>query len=485
MEEFEMALKNIDKQLMGEFEKLPADFWDFKNQDTKELTHSIHNYPAIMVYPISRNIIEMVKKYQKIENVLDPFMGSGTVLLEALLAGAKNVYGNDLNPLAYKISKAKTTIITDDLLKIKEEFVGCVERKYEEYREILDNVGCYVEGLGYDITAKVHDKDNWGAIAPQILNEYLAENKKSLTIPEIKNMGFWFVPKCAIELELIKREIVKLDDPDIRDYFMLAFSETTRLVSNRRNGEFKMYRMQAEKVKKYNPNVKEEFLKILEVNINKMMELSERVKDNTHTSMHLALDDASKLSAVPNDSIDLVVTSPPYGDSRTTVAYGQFSRVSLQWCDYEQLSYKEIIDIDKNLMGGTAYKKGFSFDLKSITLKNALDIIMEDEKNLERAGDVYSFYNDMEKILEAVTKKCKENSYQFWVVGNRTVKNVQLPTDKILVELGQEIGLKHVTTLGRTISNKVMPSENSPTNEAGKKVKTMNEELIVVFRKEP
>ena len=44
--------------------------------------------------------------------------------------------------------------------------------------------------------------------------------------------------------------------------------------------------------------------------------------------------------------------------------------------------------------------------------------------------------------------------------------------------------LKHITTLGRTISNKVMPSENSPTNEAGKKVKTMNKELIVIFRKE-
>lgn len=479
-----MALNNIDKQLIEEFEKLPIDFWDFKNQDTKELTHSIHNYPAIMVYPISRNIIKIVKKYQKIENILDPFMGSGTVLLEALLAGAKNVYGNDLNPLAYKISKAKTTVITDDLLIIKEKLIDRVEYKYEEYRDILNNVGKHVERLGYDITAKVSDKDNWGARAPEILNKYLSENDKELTIPEIRNMGFWFVPKCAIELELIKREIIKIDDSDIRDYFMIAFSETTRLVSNRRNGEFKMYRMQAEKVKKYNPNVKEEFLKILDINITKMMELSKRVKHNAHTSVKLALDDASKLSAVPEDSIDLVVTSPPYGDSRTTVAYGQFSRVSLQWCDYEQLSYKEIIDIDKNLMGGTAYKKGFSFDLKSETLKSALDKILEDEKNLERAGDVYSFYKDMEKILEAVTKKCRENSYQFWVVGNRTVKKVQLPTDKILVELGMGIGLKHVTTLGRTISNKVMPSENSPTNEVGKKVKTMNEELIVVFRKE-
>ena len=39
-----------------------------KNEDTKELTHSIHNYPAVMVYPISRNIISIVKKYQNIES---------------------------------------------------------------------------------------------------------------------------------------------------------------------------------------------------------------------------------------------------------------------------------------------------------------------------------------------------------------------------------------------------------------------------------
>ena len=99
----------IDKELIEEFSNLPEGFWDFKNDDTKELTHSIHNYPAVMVYPISRNILKIVNKYRSSSSLLDPFMGSGTVLLEGLLAGCTEVYGNDLNPLAYKISKAKTT----------------------------------------------------------------------------------------------------------------------------------------------------------------------------------------------------------------------------------------------------------------------------------------------------------------------------------------------------------------------------------------
>lgn len=107
-------LKNVDEQLIDVFSQLPDDFWDFKNADTKELTHSIHNYPAVMVYPISRNIISKVKSMQDIKVLMDPFMGSGTVLLEGLLAGCEKIYGNDLNPLAQKISKAKTTVLQNN-----------------------------------------------------------------------------------------------------------------------------------------------------------------------------------------------------------------------------------------------------------------------------------------------------------------------------------------------------------------------------------
>ena len=63
----------------------------------------------------------------------------------------------------------------------------------------------------------------------------------------------------------------------------------------------------------------------------------------------------------------------------------------------------------------------------------------------------------------------KVNSYQFWVVGNRTVRKVTLPTDKIISELGMQYNLKTVAIIPRNISNKRMPRENSPTNKKGKK----------------
>ena len=478
------ATKIIDKELIMDFSNLPDGFWDFKNDDTKELTHSIHNYPAVMVYPISRNILSIVNKYRPSSTLLDPFMGSGTVLLEGLLAGCSEIYGNDLNPLAQKISKAKTTILNFDLDKAFNDFFNKLTQKYSDYSPILNGVNDYISTNNYDITAKINDKFNWGANAYNILNNYLSSYKTDLIIPDIHNMGFWFVPKCIIELQIIRNLICDIADKDLRDYFMIAFSETTRLVSNRRNGEFKMYRMKPEKVATYNPDVKNTFLDTLSSNIAKMKDLMDRVKNTDLGRVHLSYEDSRLLNSVPDASVDIVITSPPYGDSRTTVAYGQFSRVSLQWCDYDRLTYKEIIDIDKNLMGGTQFKKGFENSLQSKTLQDALSKILLNPENMERAGDVFSFYKDLNDVLKTVTKKCKTNAYQFWVVGNRTVKEVSLQTDQILVELGEKLGLRHIMTMDRNISNKVMPSLNSPTNVSGKKVKTMSEELIVVLRKE-
>lgn len=477
-------LKIIDTELIKEFSNLPEGFWDFKNNDTKELTHSIHNYPAVMVYPIIRNILSIVNKYRSSSSLLDPFMGSGTVLLEGLLAGCSEVYGNDLNPLAHRISKAKTTILNCDIDKAFRDFSKKLKKKYESYSTILEGIDNYILENNYDITAKINDKTNWGANACNILNDYLSKNNSDLVIPDIQNMGFWFVPRCIIELQIIRNLICEIPDIDLQDYFMIAFSETTRLVSNRRNGEFKMYRMEPEKVAIYTPDVRTTYLDTLSSNICKMKDLINRVKNQVLGSVHLSHEDSRFLTNVPDQSIDIVITSPPYGDSRTTVAYGQFSRVSLQWCDYDRLSYKEIIDIDKNLMGGTQFKKGFENNLKSVSLQDALSKILKNPDNLERAGDVFSFYKDLNDVLKVVTQKCKTNAYQFWVVGNRTVKEVSLHTDQILVELGEKFGLKHIITMDRTISNKVMPSLNSPTNVSGKKVKTMCEELIVVFRKE-
>ena len=96
---------------------------------------------------------------------------------------------------------------------------------------------------------------------------------------------------------------------------------------------------------------------------------------------------------------------------------------------------------------------------------------------------MYSFYYDLERSIKAIAKKTKAAGYQFWVVGNRTVKGELLQTDKIIAEIADVYEMDYVYTIDRNIINKVMPSQNSPTNEAGQKASTMTNEHIVILRK--
>jgi hypothetical protein len=173
-----------------------------------------------------------------------------------------------------------------------------------------------------------------------------------------------------------------------------------------------------------------------------------------------------------DDSFDIVLTSPPYGDSRTTVAYGQFSTLANEWIgiDYAR-------KIDKMLMGGiqakTLYNQGLIRDYIN-------QIAAIDEK---RALDVSAFYQDLSKSIDQVAKSVKKGGKTIYVVGNRTVKTVQLPTDQFIAERFEQNCFKHLITYKRALSNKVMPSKNSPTNKTGKTVNTMLYEYIVVSEK--
>lgn len=72
------------------------------SDETNDLTHGFHTYPARMHPRLAR---ELVARFSEAGDVvLDPFCGSGTVLVEALVAG-RRPQGVDLNPLALRISE--------------------------------------------------------------------------------------------------------------------------------------------------------------------------------------------------------------------------------------------------------------------------------------------------------------------------------------------------------------------------------------------
>ncbi|MBI3034715.1 DNA adenine methylase [Candidatus Woesearchaeota archaeon] len=417
--------------------KFKDESWDFRKDFTKYSNHGFHTYPAMMIPQVARRLIQ---KYGRDKEVLlDPFMGSGTALLEAKLhKNFKKAYGIDINPLALLISKVKTTPINPENLK-------------GEYHQLISRCNSDKKSVNF--------------------------REKEITKPNFFNIGFWFKPQVINDLAIIKQNIEKIEDKDIKDFFLIAFSETVRNVSNTRNREYKLYRMSQSMLEKHNPNTFEEFKSKASKSIIGMEEYFKM--HNPNCQVNILAEDTRNLTSIPSNSVDLIVTSPPYGDSQTTVAYGQFSRLGLQWLDYGK---EEVLNIDKISLGGIP-TKDLHNGLGSPTLKKTLNEISKIDPR--RAKDVLSFYVDFDKCVQELHRVTKKGAFMCFVVGNRTVKGVQIPTDEIILELFQTKNhYEHHNTFIRNIPHKRMPKINSPTNISGNHGVTMNEEWIVIIEKQ-
>ena len=104
--------------------------------------------------------------------------------------------------------------------------------------------------------------------------------------------------------------------------------------------------MTKQKVLDFNPDVFSVFFEILKRNILKMDEFCKKLKDiNSDSNAKIVNNNSCELNDIEDDSYDLIITSPPYGDSRTTVAYGEFSRLTLQWLNMYEMTDKEIMPV--------------------------------------------------------------------------------------------------------------------------------------------
>jgi DNA modification methylase len=135
--------------------------------------------------------------------------------------------------------------------------------------------------------------------------------------------------------------------------------------------------------------------------------------------------------------------------------------------------------VDGKLMGGKSRKE--TMRLPSSPLEAALnDIKQRDQK---RAREVATFYHDLFKSISHVGKTLKVGGHACYVVGNRKVKGVTLPTDEAVRHFFEQFSFEYVNTFHRSIPNKRMPLRNSPTNAPGAVDSTMTREYIVVMRR--
>jgi len=402
-------------------ERLTASDWTFRGVKANEGIHAIHSYPAMMPPPVARRLISELTKEG--DTVLDPFCGSGTVLAEALILNRKPV-GYDINPLALLIAKVKTSPIAPAKLRAA---LSCIEERAA----------------------------------------FQGEPERVANFP---NIEYWFKPEVILNLAKLKVAVEIEEDADVRDFFKVVFARTVRQTSNTRGNEFKLFRLPSEKLRFYKPDAFMSFKTIALECISAMEDLYSRVGDS-QLAVDVQLHDSRNSFPLPSNSVCLMLTSPPYGDSRTTVAYGQFSRLALQWLDLWEK------DVDKESLGGRPSPLRCEIPSLESPLKEIKML------NNQRAGEVEAFYQDLYQCMTNISPVVRLNGFAVFVVANRRVKGVTLPTDKIMVEMMEPMGFSHVDTLQREIPNKRMPLRNSPSNIPGQTDVTMLKEHIVLLRK--
>ena len=413
--------------------------YHYKRTEKKELSfcgerllrgrHRIHPYPA-MLHPLL--VDYLIGQYGKKGDVIfDPFCGSGVTLLQSKINGYESI-GFDINPMALLIARAKTQIYQKR--KLFEEFKDLKESLYKNTTFLLDSSG--------------------------------------IDIPQIKNIDYWYSKEVISDLGKI-RWVLKKKSYEYKDFFMASFAFICRNQSLTRNGEFKRYRIEKEKIERRKNEVFQKFFSHIRemVNIFTDTDLSKRKSKSILTN--------SEIKILQKIKYNLVITSPPYGDSRTTVAYGQYTSFGAEWVKGLNIHDSNGYKIDKESLG---IKRPLN---KAINKHKILMDTVEKIKNidLKRADEVLYFFNGYHNAIKNVVKNLTKKGRVCFVVGNRTVRGVQIPMDQITASFFDSMGLNFEDIFVRDILNKIMPSKNSPTNKAGIKSKTMTNEYVVVFSK--
>jgi DNA modification methylase len=388
----------------------PGQLFNITTNNVSYLTHNIHKYPAKFIPHIPK---WAMSKYLKDEGklVLDPFCGSGTTLVEAIL-NSHNSVGIDIDPLAVLISKVKTTKIDPQkLIKIKKDVIKSIKMP-----------------------------------------------PKHLFRPELETLEHWFNDEAINDLGLLRSIIEEYrDDKNIYDFLIVTFSSIIRKVSNADDQSQKTYVSHTNI--KNPPSVLPLFIKRLDLYSNRLTELFEKV--NKDKRVLVAKNDSRDLSLFWEknnlNQADLAITSPPYIKAIDYI-YNQMAEYF--WIgDLFGLDTQKKQNIYKTEYIGT--KQIGAKIYKGKLPKTGIDeidalVLKIKEKDVKHAYIVAKFFVDMEKSFKEVKNVLKDNSHYILVIGNNSVSGYNIPSHKFLIECAEKIGFKYSNHFGYNIRNRYM-----------------------------
>lgn len=441
--------QSTDERIVSRLEGLSKsdhDYWAFRRNAARRKAHGLTQYPAMMVPSMQAVLVSVVADVDgRVDTVLDPFAGSGTTLIECMRLGL-NYAGQDINPLAVLICKAKTGPFHTDRLG--------------------RTVNEVVERAGADRARTVE-----------------------AGFPGLEK---WFCPQAITELSRIRRAIRRVDSLWCRRVLWTGLAETVRLTSNSRTSTFKLHIRCPDELGSRTVQPLETFSNVVSDIATRIHEEARALQECGHLAddgcyrgdVVIRLDDSAKLVPPAGGGHDLLFTSPPYGDNTTTVPYGQYSYLPLQWIDLHDIDdhadascLRSTHEIDMRSLGGS--KKDAVRDVQHVlaaspSLKKTL--LRLEQQPADRRARVAAFCRDLERSLHPVLKALRKGAYMIWTVGNRRVGGAPVPTDAILAEMLAARGGCSVARIERTIPTKRMATRNSIAT-------TMRRETILVFRK--
>ena len=411
--------------------KIPIKFdWSFTDKtikDTSYITHGYYTYPAKFIPQLAARIINENSKEGDI--VIDPFMGSGTTIVEAIVNNRIGI-GVDINDIAVLLAKVKTTPIDHEVLS-----------------------DTYINFI-----LKLNNKLNG-----EFQNE-LTKAKEYIKLPE--RVDYWFKPHIKEKLLVILYNILNIENIDIKDFFLVAFAQILKSCSIWLQKSVKPTRdfnkKEIDPIEKFNWQIKrmikkhKEFNEILPTNI----------RENIN-QYRIVLNNDSRNLPCDNEKASLIVTSPPYV---TSYEYADLHQLPSLW-----FGYLNELSIFRKKFIGSSFREREKIDLQS----NIANSIIEKLGNNKKGREVENYFADMLESFIEMKRVLKKGGRAAIVIGNTKLKGVEILNAEVFKEQFENIGFKVYDIIHREIPSKMLPSTRDP--KTGKFTRANNSTNTLVY----
>lgn len=327
--------------------------------------------------------------------VLDPFSGSGSTLIESSLAGIQS-YGYDINPFMTFTSKTKTNFSVSDK-KLRKE-LSTFHKKSKRYSTSL--------------------------------------KAKDVGLSELFANNVVFGTKVLPKVLFMKKYLSSIKDKEIQDFFTLAFCSILVEISNYRRGP--------DLAMKKQPLIDAPvFERFVEKSNMMIFDLENVVKSKTKKPI-IYSGDSKKLDKIKTNSIDLVITSPPYLNGTN---YFRNTKLEL-WFTGELIETKDLHTFrEKAITGGI----NDAFKSKHIesTILEVQKLLLKVRKNAYDSRIpimVSTYFEEITSCFENLFRVMKPSSKCYWVVGDSAFSEIKIPTDVFSTDIAKRVGFKHVRT---------------------------------------